>query len=369
MTAARHAPATLTIDLAALRTNYRRLREQVHPAICAAVVKADAYGLGARRVAPALAAEGCRQFFVAQVDEGIALRRVLGSADIYVLGGALPGSEAACLIHGLRPVLNSLEEIRRFAAVAHARRRLPVALHIDTGMARLGLDRGEFDQLLAAGGLPQGLDLALVLSHLACADTPAHPLNRRQRERFTSALTRLPRVPASLANSSGIFLGTGYHFDLVRPGIALYGGNPLLPRPNPMREVVRLEARILQVRNVDRGTTVGYGATHTVPRRGRIATVGAGYADGYVRSLGNAGFAAVGDVRVPIVGRVSMDLITLDVSALPATATEPGTPVTLIGGACPIDEVAAAGGTIAYELLTSLGQRYHRRYHDGSGAA
>jgi len=365
MTGGRHAAATLTVDLGALCANYRLLRDRAAPAACAAVVKADAYGLGAARVARALAAEGCRQFFVAQVDEGVALRARLPGAEIYVLGGAPAGDEGACWTHALRPVVNSLEELARFARAARRRGRLAVALHIDTGMARLGLAPAELDRLVAEPARLAPLDLALVLSHLACADEPDHPLNRRQRDRFRRALLRLPRAPASLANSAGIFLGPSYHADLVRPGVALYGVNPIPSRPHPMREVIHLQAKILQVRDVDRGTTVGYGASHTAPRRGRIATVGVGYADGLPRSLGNVGFAALGEVRVPIVGRVSMDLITVDVSALPAARA--GTSLTLIGGPCPIDAVAEAAGTIPYELLTRLGRRFRRRYVDGDG--
>ncbi len=356
------AGAVLTIDLGALVRNWRLLKERVGGARCAAVVKADAYGLGAARVAPALARAGCEQFFVATPAEGFALRRLLPAAAIAVLNGAPPGSEEAFADHRLSPVLNDLGQIERWAALGRARGGLGAVIHLDTGMNRLGLPVHETERLIAEPSRLDGLEPRLVMSHLACADERDNPMNAAQLDRFAAQRARLPAAPASLANSSAIFLGAEYHFDLVRPGVALYGVNPTPGEPNPMAEVVHLQGKIIQARDVDTTQTVGYGASHRMAAPGRIATVPVGYADGYLRSLGNRAFGAIGDTRVPVVGRVSMDLITLDVSSLPVERTRPGAAVDLIGGACPIDEVAERAGTIAYEILTSLGHRYHRRY-------
>ena len=361
------AGATLTIDLGAIARNYRSLRERVAPARCAVVVKADAYGLGVAQVAPVLAKAGAETFFVATLDEAIELRGLVADAGIAVLDGALPGTEAEFIARRLTPVLNDLGQIERWAALARERQRLDAIVHIDTGMNRLGLPPYEVDRLAAEPERLDGLDLRLVMSHLACAEERDNAKNAEQQAAFAAQRARLPAAPASLANSSAIFLGPEYHFDLARPGVALYGVNPTPGRSNPMAEVVRLQARIIQVRDVDTPQTVGYGAAHRVTAPARIATVPVGYADGYLRSLSSHGFAAIGDVRIAVVGRVSMDLITLDVSDLPGERARPGATVDLIGGACPVDEVAGWAGTIAYEMLTSLGHRYARRYV-GNGA-
>jgi alanine racemase len=308
-----------------------------------------------------LAAAGARLFFVALLDEGIALRRVLPEADIAVLGGLLPGTRSEFLAHRLMPVLNDLGQIEAWRDGA-AGGAGPAILHLDTGMARLGLPPAEVATLIDEPERLAGVELAAIMSHLACADEE-HPLNRRQLDAFRSALTTLPKAPASFANSSGIFLGPEYHFDIARPGVALYGGNPLPGRPNPMAQVVRLQGKILQVREIDSHTTVGYGATHKTSRPARIATVGVGYADGWLRSLSNRGSAVIGGQKVPLVGRVSMDLITLDVTGIDTALARPGAFVDLLGGAengRTVDDVAAEAGTIPYEILTSLGRRYHR---------
>ena len=359
------AGAVLTIDLGAVAGNYRLLRDRLQGARCAAVVKANAYGLGLARVAPVLARAGCRDFFVATLDEGIALRGLLPDAEIAILNGVHPGCEAEFSNRGLTPVLNDLGQIERWAAHALAREEneaLDAVIHIDTGMNRLGLPPAETDRLAAEPERLRGLRLRLVMSHLACAEERDNPMNAAQRDLFVAHRGRLPAAPASFANSSGIFLGPDYHFDVARPGVALYGVNPTPGLPNPMAEVVRLQGKIIQVRDVDRGQTVGYGAAHRFAAPGRIATVAVGYADGYLRSLGGRAFAALGGTRVHVVGRVSMDLITLDFSGLGADEIRPGAMVDLLGGACPIDEVAAWGGTVGYELLTSLGERHDRRY-------
>ena len=362
MSAIDRAGTVLTIDLGALARNYRLLADRLGGARCAAVVKADAYGLGVARVAPVLLRAGCETFFVATLDEGVALRALAPAAEIHVLNGVSDGSEEVFAGHGLHPVLNDLGQIERWATFARAHGERDAAIHVDSGMNRLGLPACEVDRLAAETERLDGLRVRLIMSHLACAEGRDNPMNPAQRAAFIAARAKLPAAPASLANSSGIFLGADYHFDMARPGVALYGVNPTPGASNPMAEVVHLQSKIIQVRDVDRGQTVGYGAAHRTAAPGRIATVPVGYADGYLRSLGNRASAAIGGAQVPVVGRVSMDLITLDVSSLPPDRARPGTPVELIGGACPIDEVAACAGTIAYEILTSLGKRYDRRY-------
>jgi alanine racemase len=361
------ADAVLTIDLDAVVANWGKLQRMVEPALCAAVVKADAYGLGADRVAPALAAAGCRSFYVAQLDEGTALRRYLPAAEIAVFDGVLPGTEAEFAQHRLVPVLNGLEQIERWAGFARGSRELPAILHLDTGLNRLGLSPGDVERLAEEPRRLAGLTLHAVISHLACADRPADPMNTAQLESFRRLHARLPPARASVASSSAIFLGPAFHLDEVRPGAALYGIRPLPNQANPMAQVIALHAQILQVREVDSPMTVGYGATHRVRRPSRIATVGVGYADGYFRALSNRSLGFIGDHPAPLVGRVSMDLITLDVTDVPAGLARPGARVELVGPHRALDQIAADAGTIDYEILTSLGmgRRFHRRYLGG----
>ncbi len=368
MTSPDRCGAVLTIDLDAIAANYRLLRDRLGGTQCGAVVKADAYGLGMAKVAPVLFGAGCKVFFVAHIDEGIELRRILDGADIHVFNGILPGTEADFAEYRLSPVLNSLGEIESWAKflAASTMPPLPADIHIDTGMSRLGLPHGELVTLLGERRRMPSFDVAYIISHLACADQPTHPMNARQLNEFRSALAALPAARASLANSSAIFLGPDYHFDLARPGVALYGVNPTPKNINPMAQVVSLQGKILQTRVIDSPRTVGYGATHSVVKGGRIATVAMGYADGYLRSLGNSGCGFCGGVRAPVVGRISMDLITLDVSAVAEHLCRPGSLVEMIGADNPVDSVAAGGGTIGYEVLTSLGGRYHRVYRDSS---
>lgn len=358
------AGALLTIDLAAIVGNWRQLKARLGHADCGAVLKADAYGLGAAPVGAALAAAGCRQFFVAHLDEAIALKPHLpADATVSVLHGPTPGSEPEFVAHGVRPVLNARAQIDGWRRLAHRLdRELGAIVQVDTGMARLGLADDELCALAADPAALSGVRVELVMSHLACAEEPGHPANGRQRERFVAARRRLPAAPASFANSSGIFLGPEFHFDLARPGAALYGITPITGAPNPMRPVVRLEGRVIQVREIAAGTPVGYGQAWRCERPARIATVSVGYADGWLRSLGSRGCAWFGGTGLPLVGRVSMDTITLDASALPEGALQPGHLVELIGARQGVDDVAASAATIGYEILTSLGLRYHRRY-------
>lgn len=363
---AARAGAILTIDLDAIVANWRRLCRRAAPAECAAVVKADAYGLGVAPVAAALAAAGCRTFFVACINEGIALRPIVGGAAIYVLAGAPRGAELDCVRHRLRPVLNGLADIEAWSAAVRGAGDTPgAALHLDTGMSRLGLSAEEQARLAAQPERLAGVDIACVMSHLACADQPDHPTNAAQREAFARIRRSWPATPTSFAASSGLFLDAPYHGDLCRPGAALYGLAPIANHPNPMAQVVQLQGRILQVREIDSGMSVGYGSTHRAGQRERIVTVAVGYADGYLRALGNQGHAFIGDCRIPLVGRVSMDLITFDATAVPDALVQPGGMVELIGPRQPVEDVAADAGTIGYEILTSLGARYHRVYLGG----
>lgn len=353
--------ACLTIDLGAIVVNWRSLVARAAPAKAAAVVKADAYGCGIERVVPALAKAGCDTFFVAHLSEAWRARAVAPEATIYVLNGLLPGSARLYVRDRLRPVLGSLPEIAEWLTVSPLGER-PAALHVDTGMNRLGLAPSD----LAA--MPSSFRPALVMSHLVSAEVPDDPINARQIEAFADIASRCPGIPTSLCNSSGLFLDADARHDLVRPGYALYGGNPTPGEANPMRPVIALEAPIIQLRHVARGDTVGYNAQWAAPRESVIATVSLGYADGYLRAgtATNAtmgGEALVSGTRCPIVGRVSMDLITLDVTDVPRVAR--GDPATFIGGALDIDTVAGFLKTNGYEVLTSLGARYARHYIGG----
>ncbi len=368
------AGAILTVDLGAVVANWTQLRDRVVPAECSAVVKADAYGLGVARVVPALAAAGCRTFVVAQFEEALAVRRALEPAapeaqaevQIFSLGGLPAGCEEEFLANRILPVLNHLGEIAAWRAFASSRGEvLPAVIHIDTGMNRLGLGPDELDELAAHPERLEGIDVRYWMTHLACADEFDSPMTGEQLDRFRAALARLPKAKASFANSSGIFHGKAHHFDLARPGCALYGVNPTPHLPNPMQGTVRLDARLLQVRNCAVPMTVGYGAAHKVTGPARIATIGVGYADGYLRSLSGKGHIFVDGIAAPIVGRISMDLITIDVTGLPESVAHAGRMVELIGPNRPVDTVAAEGGTIGYEILTSLGRRYHRVYVGG----
>jgi alanine racemase len=356
------AQAVMTIDLAALTDNYRFFLNKGGAADCAAVVKADAYGLGMDQVAPALAGAGCRDFYVATLDEAVWLRRILPKARIQVLGGILPGTEREVFAHRLVPVLNTPGEIMAWASFASRMDGpLPALIQIDTGMNRLGLSLAELETL-AKSGLPRGLTLRLLLSHLACADEPENEMNRRQLAEFNKALSLLPGVKGSLANSAGILLGKEYCFAQTRPGIGLYGGNPLAEGPSPVKPVVSLSARILQVREGKKGDTVGYGGEGKLKKKTRFATLALGYADGVPRSFAKKGRIRIDGVDCPIIGRISMDAIAADVTKLPEIATPPGRLVDVLSAAYGVDEMAAAAGTISYEILTGLSRRCHRRY-------
>ena len=363
--------SVLTIDLHAVAANYRMLKARAASAECGAVVKSDGYGLGLAAVARALAAAGCRTFFITNVEEGIALRQALADrapkARIFVLSGPALGAEDLIDAHDLMPVLSTIEQIDLWAAHGRARGARPAAIKIDTGMTRLGLAVSDVETVLASPDRLDGITLELVMSHLACADEPNNPMNATQRATFEAARARFPEAPASLANSAGILLGPGYHFDLVRPGAALYGISTVQGRPNTMTPVVALEGKILQLRHVDSETPVGYGATRRVPGGRLLATVAVGYGDGYPRALGNRGAGYVDNIRVPIVGRVSMDLVTFDVTDVPESRLRANGFIDLIGPQYGIDDLAADADTIGYEILTRLGRRFHRVHVGGDG--
>jgi alanine racemase len=363
------AGGVLTIDLAAIAANWKTLYGMTVPVECAAVVKADGYGLGLDVVTARLAKAGATTFFVADLAEGRRVRAILPQAVIYVLDGVLPNTGPALAEANLRPVINSSAELAEWDnLVASTNWRGGAALHIDTGMNRLGFTPEEA-VALAPRIQSENHGFSLIMSHLACADTPGHPMNDKQIRLFREIRIRFRGIPSSLANSSGIFFGGTTHCDLVRPGAALYGANPTPGRKNPMRPVVELKGRIIQVRHVTRGDTVGYGGAFSATRASRLAIVAVGYGDGYLRAAGAAKGKPAAEVivagkRCPLVGHVSMDLIAVDVTDLPDGSARRGDLATLIGGDIGVDELAAACGTIAWEVLTSLGRRYHRVYKD-----
>jgi alanine racemase len=357
----------LTIDLAAVEANWKLLAGMALPVECAAAVKANAYGCGLEAVTRTLTKAGCRTFFVADLTEARSVRTIAPDAAIYVLNGIIPGSAPAFADGAFRPVINSLTELAEWDAfVSQKGWRGGAALHVDTGMNRLGMTMQ--DAIAIAPRVhSETHGFTLLMSHLACADTPDHALNDQQIRMFREIRVLYRGLPASLANSSGIFLGDTVFCDLVRPGIAIFGGNPTPGRKNPMRPVVELKGRIIQVRPVDRGETVGYGASWTMSRPGRVAVVALGYGDGVLRSAAASKGKPAAEViiagqRCPVAGRVSMDLLTVDVTHLPEAAVRRGDFATLIGDGMSVDELASAMGTIAYEVLTGLGRRHYRIY-------
>lgn len=357
------ASGYLGIDLGALARNYEKLAAEVAPARAAAVVKADAYGLGAGRVADKLYAHGCRHFFVAQFVEALRLRPLLAAdAAVFVLNGLQPGNESACARENIVPVVNSLEQWHAWSGMAKTLgRTLPAVLQFDTGMSRLGVppeERAALAGLVSAGGI----DVLFLMSHLASADDAESEQNEDQRAEMERVAAEFPGFDVCFANSGGIFLGKTYHGVLARPGIALYGGAPTAGRANPMEPVVSLDVAVVQTRSVPTGTRVGYGASHVTAGPARLATIAAGYADGLPRSLSGRGAAYCDGVRLPIVGRVSMDSITIDISALPEGRLALGSRVEILGPHQSLEDVARDAGTIPYEILTGLGQRYRRQY-------
>lgn len=356
-------PGHLTIDLAALRRNYQRLASLASPALVAGVVKADAYGLGAARVASSLLEAGCRHFFVAHLDEAAALRPLLpNDVQLFVLNGLLPGTEAICAANNIIPVVNSLTQFERWSDQATALgMRLPAILQFDTGMSRLGVapaDRAALRHMVCSSAI----DVLYVMSHLASADEPWKAQNSAQLAEMRAVAEQFSPLPICFANSGGVLMGKDYRGKLVRPGIALYGGAPHINAVNPMEPVVRLAVSVVQTRTVPKDTAVGYGGTHLTCGATRLATLCGGYADGLPRSLSSRGAVYFRGQRLPIVGRVSMDSMTVDISSLPDGTLALGSLVEVIGPHQTLEMLAADAGTIAYEILTSLGHRFHRTY-------
>ncbi|MFA5958372.1 alanine racemase [Hyphomicrobium sp.] len=364
------ATGTITVDLGRVASNWKALAAKVAPARCAAVVKADAYGLGAERVIAALSRAGCTAFFIATPDEAEAARKIAPSADIYALDGLVGNVAAAFARLAVMPVLSTLDDIVAWSALCRARgERLPAAIHIDTGLHRLGLPVRDVRRLAADTSMMTGIDLALVMSHLASADNPHDPKNRDQLVAFETLTALFPNIPRSLAASDGLMLGPAFHFDLVRPGYAIYGGQASQIAPAPVQAAVTVSARILAVADVAPGETVGYSATWRAKRPSRIATIAAGYADGIPRNASApdgrpGGHVLISGHLAPIVGRISMDLVTVDVTDLPGGAAMPGEFAKLVAEELTIEDAGYAAGTIGYEILTRLGRRFTRLYLD-----
>ncbi|MGV1763203.1 alanine racemase [Rhizobium rhizogenes] len=363
----------LTVDLDALVENWRDMAHRSGRARTSAVVKADAYGLGIEDVGEALYLAGARDFFVATADEGATLRLYAPDARIFVLSGIWPGMERVFFENDLVPVIASEEQLTFWMSVLSDYGDYPCALQVDTGFNRLGLPMEDALALADDVSRPASFAPVLVMSHLACGDDPANPMNRQQLEAFRKVSAAFEGIEASLANSAGIFLGPEYHFDLTRPGIATYGGEAVPGIANPMRPVATAEARIIQTRFVKAGETVGYGRAMQLTRDSRLAIVSAGYADGYMRSQSSGGVPLrqtdlpgghgfIAGHRVPVAGRITMDLTIFDITDLPDNLVRAGDYVELFGSNILVDDAARAAGTIGYEMLTSLGLRHERRY-------
>jgi len=356
---ASRAGGRLSVDLDSLAANYLSLASQAAPARCSAVVKANGYGLGMEPVARRLAASGCDCFFVASLAEGQSLRKVIPAADIYVLEGVWPEQPEAFAAADLLPVINSPAQLALWAGSGDRRRCI---VQVDTGMSRLGFTPAELRHLAVDTSALEAIRVDYLMTHLACADEPEHPLNRQQIGLFDELRGLLPDLPTSVGNTAAVLSGHGLCGDLVRPGIGLYGGNPAPGSKCHLQRVATLEGRVLQIREVPAATPVGYGAEYRARGQTRLATLGLGYADGYPRSLGNRGYGVVQGQRVPVVGRVSMDSLVVDVTRLGTGSLSPGDFVQLLGEDVDIDELARLGGTISYELLTGLSARLERRY-------
>jgi alanine racemase len=367
---AAEAGGTLTVDLAAIEANWKALARRAMPSECAAVIKADGYGCGIEPVAATLAKAGCRTFFVADLHEARRARAVAPEPAIYVLNGLMPGTAPAFADLHVRPVIGGMAELAEWDAFVTANDwRGGAALHVDTGMNRLGISAGDA-AALAPRIRSENHGITLLMSHFASAEEPDNALNEKQIKLFREVRMLYRGIPASISNSSGVFLGSAAHCDMVRPGAALFGVNPTPGRTNPIRPVIDLRGRVQALRNLMRGETVGYNAQWTAKRATNIAIVGIGYADGYLRSASASDNVRGAEVmvagkRCPLAGRVSMDLIAIDITDVPAGQVKRGDMATLIGDDITVDDFAAVAGTIGYEVLTSLGKRYHRIYRVG----
>lgn len=357
----------LEINIDSIIHNYQLINNKVGNTECAAVLKADAYGMGASVIAKALDRAGCSTFFVATIDEGIELRTCFSRNEnkIAVLSGFLEGSEDIFYNNKLTPVLNDIEQIKKWDLYNKQKKiSAPSILHIDTGMNRLGLTVSEFYDIIRRPTVLKELHVGWIMTHLACGDQPHNIMNKKQLSVFLNAKKKFPNVKASLANSAGVFLGESYHLDMVRPGIALYGSGFGSIPSNPLKQVIKVYSRILQIRTLSRGTSVGYGASYRVSEATRVATVGLGYADGYLRSLSNCSWVFFNGVKLPVIGRISMDYITVDITKIASEKIKTGDFIEIIGDKFTLDDLATVANTVPHELLTRLGTRHHRIYRN-----
>lgn len=357
--------ANLTIDLSAIEHNYNLLKSIANGAICSAVVKANAYGLGIKQVSKKLLEAGCNNFFVAHLNEGIELRKIIGNNhNIFILHGLKKNEQKAFHKYNLIPVLNFIEQMKLWNDYAmnvsvNSLVKLPAIIHVDTGMNRLGLNIKDAENLSQNKNMFSALDIKYIMSHLACASEPEHKMNLKQFESFNYVRSLFPDFPATLSNSAGIFANDNYHYEMVRPGISLYGGG-VKPDGIAIKNVVELKSSILQIRNIDYDQTVGYGATRIIKAGSRIATIPIGYADGYIRRLGNNSYLFVNSIKVPVIGRVSMDMIAIDITKVDNISID--SKVEILGENCTINKIADMAETISYEILTSIGSRYNKIY-------
>ncbi|ABM45232.1 alanine racemase [Bartonella bacilliformis Peru38] len=353
-----------TIDLGAIIANYKILAQHIAPAECSAVVKANAYGMGAEKISSALYQAGCRTFFVSQIQEALQLKTILPSnITLVLLNGFPPTTEEFVAQAGLIPVLNSWHAIESWQMLCQKKhQKFPAIIQIDTHMNRLGLDQEELQQLIKQPTIFEKANIKYIMSHLSNGDDATHASNDTQLTAMKTALAQLPTCKVSLANSGGIFLNSDFYFDLVRPGIALYGVDPHGKCPTPIKPVLKLETQVIQSRHVDAGTPVGYGGSFVTSRPSTLTTISIGYADGWLRTLSNKGVVYFNGHKLPIIGRISMDSTIVDATDLECEKPKIGDWVELIGPHQTVEDVAADADTIPYEILTSLGPRCKRIY-------
>ncbi len=353
----------IEIDTQAIAKNYRTLHSMLPHSTCAAVLKADAYGFGAKTIAPLLMHEGCRAFFVAHLEEGLLLKTVLKKPFVYVLSGLLPNTADLFVENDLIPILNDFEMVKSWAKEAQSRKsKLACALHIDTGMRRSGFDQKNLTKLLDSSDLLKALDLHFVMSHLVSSQDNTHPYNEQQKTLFDDLRQHFPMTKASLADTGGIYLGESYHYDLVRPGKGIFG---LFTPPNDsplLHPCVKLLGRILQIRTACKGESVGYGATYTLTRESKLATLGVGFADGYDRRFSTHSYVEIQGFKAPVIGNISMDYTVVDVTDIPESLCLVGEWAEFANENLTLDELAQSIGTISRELSTGFGQRLYRVY-------
>lgn len=358
-----YVTGVLEVNEKAIVQNYRTLRSMLSHGECTAVLKADAYGFGAKEVASLLRREGCQTFFVAHIEEGLLLRSLIKDAAIYILSGLLPDATSLFVEYSLIPVLNDFSMVKTWTREAEKKgKKLPCALHFDTGMRRSGFDHVGLTKLLNSLGLLGPLDVRLIMSHLVSSHDKSDLLNQSQKVLFDNIRSYFPRIKASLADTGGIFLGPDYHYDVTRPGKGLFGLYAPPKEAPPLKSCLKVLGRILQVRSALKGETVGYGATHTLTRKSKLATIGIGFADGYDRRFSNNGYMEIGGFRAPVVGRISMDYTVIDVTDIPESLCYSGGWAELVNETLTLDILAHSIGTISRELSTGFGKRLIRIY-------